>query len=364
MPAPCPRSPCRSGFRDACCFSLIVLLALAGCAPGGDEADAEIESEPTETIIADDASPDPGGNDTDTTTDATPGFTPGAGDSIAARLSPLSSLLPGLSVIDFVVVGSRRVGRTTMEYVLRLKLGNAATTSYENVVATLTGAPAHIAIIDPVAVVGDVPPNSTIVSADSFTLHVDLSLSTSFDDFVWLIEGDVPPPAQPPPPKQGTGSPGIYMNVDNLRIRGESTSKLHRDWIELSSLGDGLRRIGTSTDPTRERTQFVFDGVHLTKDLDRSSVELREALLRGTIFTEVEIDFVARCGDTVFTALAITLSTARIEAFASAANADDVPSESLSFNYTRIETMYTRANPDCTLDTPVFSVQDGKLLEL
>ena len=284
---------------------------------------------------------------------------------IAAMPSPQSSLLPGLAVTDFILDSSRRTGRTTKEYVLRLKLSNSSATRYENVVATLVGAPAHIVIVDGIASVGDVPPNATILSEDTFTVRINLAISTSFDDFVWQIQGDISTPPPPPPPGGAPSVPGIYMNIDDLRIPGESTSASHRNWIELTEVMDGIRREGLgASGSTRRRTSFTFDGVHVGKLIDRSSLKLREAILAGTIFTEVKIDVVRSCGGNAYTAFALTLSIARIENFESVITREEQSRENLSFDFSRIETMYTPVNDDCSLDSPIYSTQDGELLKL
>ena len=153
-------------------------------------------------------------------------------------------ILLGLIVTDYVVVSSKRIGRSVMEYVLKLKISNSSSTRYENVFATLLSAPAHVNIIDAAVVVGDSPPNSTILSAGTFTVEVDLALSTSFDDFVWQIEGDVIT-TPPPTPGDGPAQAGFFMNIDDNLIKGESTSASHKDWIVLTSIMEGLHRDNT-----------------------------------------------------------------------------------------------------------------------
>lgn len=284
--------------------------------------------------------------------------------TIAAQPSPVSSMLPGMTVTDFVVVSTRRTGRTVMEYVLGLKISNSSSTPYDGVLATLSGVPGHITVTDNSVTIGKVPPNSTILSQDTFTLLVDLSISTSFDDFIWIIDGSSSTPPPPPNPGSRPDAPGIYMNIDDLSIPGEATSDSHQNWIELTSVMDGIRREGLSAGASRRRSSFVFDGLEVTKSLDKSSTKLREAIARGTIFTEVEIDIIASCGGNTYTAFAITLSIARIDGFASAADADQVPDEAISFDYTRIETMYTPVRSDCALESPIYATQDGAILDL
>ena len=364
-------SPRPTGYRQifTCAFLVLLLAllpALTGCTTesgddGSDEGATEVQSVASTPV---DASPvaDAGGG--------TPsgGAASGVeGSRIAAAPSPLSTLLPGLDVTDFIVVSTRRIGRTTMEYVLRLKISNSSANKYENVVATLEAAPAHIVIVDAIVTMGDIPPNSTVLSGDSFTINVDLATSTSFDDFVWRLEGDVLPPPPPPPPGDAPSQSGIFMNIDDLSIPGEATSDSHRDWIELQDVMDGIRRSGlaTTAGSTRDRTRFVFDGLQAIKEVDRSTPKLRQAIAEGRIFTEVKIDIIRSCGGSFYTAFAITLSVARLESLAlESKDLEQPPIEELDFDYTRIETMYTPVEADCSLGAPVFSTQDGDLLDL
>jgi len=289
-----------------------------------------------------------------------------AGELIAAMPSAMSVILPGLVVTDYVVVSSRRTGRTRMEYVLRLKISNSGSDSYDDVMATLLFVPNHILIVDSIATIGKVPANSTILSPDSFTVDVNLAESTLFEDLVWLIEGDVSSPPPPSPPGPRPTRAGIFMSIDNNSIPGESNSDSHRDWIELTRIMEGLHRDGaaSSSGGSRLRSSFVFDGVQVMKLLDRSSPKLRQALAQGEIFGEVKIDVIKACGGNPYTAYAITLSIARIEALSLQAEDFNRPTEELAFNYTRIETMFTPVDRSCTLLPPIYSTQDGEILEL
>jgi len=276
---------------------------------------------------------------------------------------PALEALPVLKVTDYVVVSTRRTGRTTTEYTLKIKATNSSSKTYDNVLVTLVSAPAHITVIDGIVNFTEVPPSSTTLSPDTFIVDVDLALSTSFDDLVWNFEGDVVAPP-PPPPKGSPTQVGYFMNIDNNLIPGDSLSSSHRDWIELSAFTEGMRRDDTgTTGSTRSRTSFVFDGVTVSKLLDRSSPKLREALAQGRFFGEVKIDIIASCGGNLYTVYANTLSTAQIVVL-TLTGSEETPTENIGLIYTRIETMYTPVADDCTLLTPVYSTQDGELLSL
>lgn len=347
---------------------LFLLISIVACST--ESNDTQKEQAASDEELAAQSIQDKTGEDPSAINDTVAGGGSGGVSSSAPAVPPpvvppivQAEILAGLTVTDYVVVSTTRTGRTTMQYVLRLKISNASTTTYENVLATLLAVPAHITILDAFAMVGEVPANSTILSQDTFTIEVDLALNTSFDDLVWQIEGDV---VNPPPPPSGSGptEKGYFLSIDGNLIPGESTSESHQDWIELTALMEGLHREGVSAGSTRRRSAFVFDGVQVMKLVDRSSPKLREALAEGTVFGEVKIDVIDNCDRDLYTAYAITLSTARLDALDLHGEESGRPSEELGFNYTRIETMVTPVAADCTLLPPVFSTQDGQLLGL
>ena len=347
--------------KGVACFRLaipcVLLISITACST--ETGDSDTAADEVETAVLDEQLPVDEGRDEDSKDS---GGTQTAGDTITPVVQ--GDILPGLIVTDYVVVTTRRTGRTAMEYVLRLKISNASSTVYEKVMANLLSVPAHITIIDPLAAVGDVPANATILSEDSFTIDVDLAMATSFDDLVWSIEGDVVTPPPPPPPGSGPSETGFFMNIDDKSIPGESSSDSHKDWIEFTAFMEGLHRENTSDGSTRQRSAFAFDGVQVDKKVDRSSPELREALAQGRIFGEVKIDIIQACDGRPYTAYAITLSTTRLDGLALHGEQDGRPVEQLSFNYTRIESMYTPVAEDCSLLPPIFSTQDGELLAL
>ena len=127
-----------------------------------------------------------------------------------------------VSINDYVVVSSRRVGRTVSEYTLRAIATNTSSTRYTNVIGTLTSAPSNITVVDGTVVFGTVAGNGDTTSADEFIITVDLTVKTSLDELVWRIEGTVPGTSG----GGGSGSPeqvGIFMSIDeNSQIKGDS----------------------------------------------------------------------------------------------------------------------------------------------
>ena len=63
-------------------------------------------------------------------------------------------VLTQVVITDYVVVSTRRVGRTVTEYTLRAIATNNSATRYTNVTASLISVPAHITVVDGIAVAG------------------------------------------------------------------------------------------------------------------------------------------------------------------------------------------------------------------
>ena len=270
-------------------------------------------------------------------------------------------VLTQVIISDYVVVSTRRVGRTVTEYTLRAIATNNSSTRYTNVTASLISVPAHISVVDGIAVFGTVNANGNTTSADDFVIAVDLSVKSSIDELIWRVEGTVPGSGG-----GGGGSApeqtGIFMSIDgNAEIRGEATSKSHRDWIELLSFSEGSSiSVGGITGGSRTTGKINLEGVTVSKLLDISSTPLRQALVEGDIFTEVKIDVIKSCGGSLFTEYAITLTVASLTSISmGGSGGDDRPPETLSFDYSRIETMYTPVGPGCRLEAPIFSFQDA-----
>ena len=266
---------------------------------------------------------------------------------------------------NFVVVSSRRVGRTVSEYTLRAVVNNTGTRQFTNVTATLTSVPANITIVDGSLNFGSVSSNATITSTDVFVIRVDLRVKTSFDDLIWQVNGDVVTGGGGG--GGGGGGPeqtGIFMSIDDNVIKGEVISNSHKDWIELLSWSEGSSNSGSTHIGGGGGTgRLNIQDVSISKYVDSSSPLLRLALAEGRYFTEVKIDIIKSCGSgRNYTQYAITLTPALLTSVsAGGSGGEGRLTENASINFSRIETMYTPVGPDCRLETPIYSYQDINL---
>jgi type VI secretion system secreted protein Hcp len=133
----------------------------------------------------------------------------------------------------------------------------------------------------------------------------------------------------------------IYMKYGS--IEGDVTESGHTNWIELASLQWGVGRgisspTGGSAD--RESSAPSVSEVTVTKAHDIASVKLLTEAYQGDGQT-VQIDFVRTNAGKLDVYTTLTLTNTMISGY-SISSGGDKPSESLSLNFTKIETKYVQ----------------------
>jgi type VI secretion system secreted protein Hcp len=149
------------------------------------------------------------------------------------------------------------------------------------------------------------------------------------------------------------------MSIDNNAIKGEVMSSSHKDWIAVLAWSEGSSNSGTTHMGTGLGAGTInIQGVNVTKWLDSSDPELRLAILTGRRFDEVKIDVIKTCGLGIYTKYAITLNDVLVTSLNSGGSGgEDRLTESVSFDMSSIESMYTPVGPDCRLEQPIYSFQ-------
>ena len=88
----------------------------------------------------------------------------------------------------------------------------------------------------------------------------------------------------------------LFIKFDG--VDGESKDKDHSKWTDLLSMSWGIHKAGAgATGQTRRRGVATVEDVVCTKELDKSSPKLAEAVLQGKVFPKVEIHNTATYGD-------------------------------------------------------------------
>ncbi len=149
----------------------------------------------------------------------------------------------------------------------------------------------------------------------------------------------------------------IYMKIEG--IDGDVTHQEHKNWLDISSLQWGVGR-GISTPvgsaKNREASEPSISEVVVTKLMDASSVKLFTEACTGQKGKKVQIHLVST-GNPGKTYMEYTLENALVSGYSVSTNGDR-PSESISFNFTKIETKYTPLGEGNDTGSPVTASYD------
>ena len=147
----------------------------------------------------------------------------------------------------------------------------------------------------------------------------------------------------------------IYIKYTNPTINGDVTTSGFEKQIEINSFQWGVGRgVGSPTGASgnREASTPSVSEITVSKSLDNASGNLlKESLSSGGKSTLV-ISFVRTDGTAgADTYLEVTLTDTIISGY-SMSSGGDRPSESISFNFTKIEVKFTPQNADGTKGSP------------
>lgn len=135
----------------------------------------------------------------------------------------------------------------------------------------------------------------------------------------------------------------IFVKIDG--IEGESTDANHDKWIDVLSVSESISRPDSgATGQSRRRGSAVFDDIVIKKELDLSSVKLRERLAQGQVIPKVEIEITGTFGGSRATYFKYELKNVQITSFSvnASGSSDSRPAESFSLNFEEIKWTYTQ----------------------
>jgi len=126
-------------------------------------------------------------------------------------------------------------------------------------------------------------------------------------------------------------------------INGDVETSGYEKWIHINSFQWGVGRgisspVGSSAD--REASAPSVSEITVSKEIDVATNKILEDSLGGDMNTEVTIAYATTGKDTVKEFLRYILTNTAISGY-SVSSGGDRPSESLSFNFTKIEIKYT-----------------------
>ncbi len=135
----------------------------------------------------------------------------------------------------------------------------------------------------------------------------------------------------------------LFVKFDG--VDGECQDKDHKAWIDVLSFSWGLHKAGAgATGQTRRRGVVTVEDVMVTKEYDKSSPKLAEAVCKGTVFPKVHIHNTATYGDARATYLEYELKNVVVTSHhvSAATSGDAVPMESMSLNFEEVKQTYTQ----------------------
>lgn len=134
-----------------------------------------------------------------------------------------------------------------------------------------------------------------------------------------------------------------YIKFDG--VDGESADGRHEKWIDILSMSQTIHR-SQAVDPTTgasTRGAVVLGDIVCTKELDKSTPKLAEAICTGRVFPLVEIELAAPVGGAQQTYYRYELKNVMVTSYSFAGSGQDGtrPVEQLSLNFEEIKVVYT-----------------------
>ena len=135
----------------------------------------------------------------------------------------------------------------------------------------------------------------------------------------------------------------LFIKFDG--IEGESQDKDHKCWTDLQSFSWGVSKAGEgATGQTRRRGIVTIHDISCSKEVDKSTPKLCEAVLLGKVFPKVELHDTATYGEARATFMKFELKNVAVtnQAMSAAGSGDAVPVESFSLNFEEIKQTYVQ----------------------
>jgi type VI secretion system secreted protein Hcp len=149
----------------------------------------------------------------------------------------------------------------------------------------------------------------------------------------------------------------IFVNFGD--IKGESTDKDHKDWVDAFSYGDGVSQgfnPAYSSPGGSAAMRADFAPITIAKQIDAASPKLREAAAKGTHLPQVTIElyegqfkfFVVKLKEVMISSVQAVMPDLAAAPALTAASSPSVLvlQEKVSFVYGAIEWTYTKQKPD------------------
>ena len=135
-----------------------------------------------------------------------------------------------------------------------------------------------------------------------------------------------------------------YIKFDG--IDGEFQDKDHKNWSVIDSFSQKIQKtLSGKTGSSRRGGDVQFDDVEVTKEVDKSSPKLAEAIAKGKVFAKVEIHITASYTDAGrVTYYAYELKNVQVTSYQVGGSPEGRPHETMTLNFEEIKATYTEAD--------------------
>ena len=136
-----------------------------------------------------------------------------------------------------------------------------------------------------------------------------------------------------------------FLKLDG--IDGESTDSSHKGEIEVMSWSWGMSQMGTTSTGGGAGTGKVqMQDFHFTKSIDKSSPMLMEMTATGEHIKNAKLTLRKAGSDSTY--ITVTFTDVMVSSYSVSGNSGEIPSESVSFTYQKIQMEYFPQSPTGT----------------
>jgi len=139
----------------------------------------------------------------------------------------------------------------------------------------------------------------------------------------------------------------IYMNYNDLAVKGNVTAEGYTDWIKLLSMSFGVGRhiaMEAGHMSNREATRPNITEVNVTKIMDGASSGLFKESLTGSAGVKVVIDVVRTSADKLEKFVTYELENVMISSYSVSGSDAGAPAETIAMSMGKLTMSYTAAD--------------------
>lgn len=132
-----------------------------------------------------------------------------------------------------------------------------------------------------------------------------------------------------------------YLKIEG--IDGESMDKDHKGWIDILSFNHSIHQPKEAvTGSTRRRGAVIIEDLICGKELDKSSPKIQEAVSKGKVFPNVEIQLTRAGSRNKKSYYTYELKNVLITSYSISGQSDSsLPMEEFAFSFEEIKVIYT-----------------------